>query len=103
MAFRPPEIHGVDPPPPGVTPGVSVASENGFRPFSGRSRICLLVTTVDIDEVSVESCAAFAETSTVVAVSPIFNSISSVTVCCTLIVRLLCTYLPNPAFSTVTR
>ena len=39
----------------GITPGVNVASENGLRPFSGRSRIAELLMTVEVAEVVVAS------------------------------------------------
>src|ERR1700694_602090 len=45
-ALRPPLIQGVVPP-PGITPGASVASPNGLRLEDGRSRMALLPTTVD--------------------------------------------------------
>ena len=81
-AFRPPLIQGVVPP-PGMTPGARVASENGLRPEDGRSRIALLPTTVETLEDSVVSCAELALISTVVDTSPICSAISSVTVCAT--------------------
>src|SRR5882724_1837213 len=78
-AFRPPLIHGVVPvpvpgfvPAPGFTPGASVARLNGFRLDEGRSRIALLLTTVDTLDDSVVRCAAIALISTVVAMSPTF-------------------------------
>ena len=43
VALRPPLIDGEEPPlfDVGITPGASVASENGLRPFSGRSTMRL--------------------------------------------------------------
>src|ERR1043165_7583744 len=78
-ALRPPLIQGVVPP-PGMTPGASVARLNGFRLEDGRSRIALLFTTVDTLDDSVVSWTASADTSTVVATSPTFIAISRVTV-----------------------
>src|SRR5437667_6619148 len=90
-AFRPPLIQGVVPP-PGITPGARVASENGFRLDKGRSRIALLPITVDTLDDSVVSCAALATISTVVARSPTFKGISRVTVWATATRTSLSTY-----------
>ncbi len=50
--LRPPEIQGVEPP-PGTTPGTSVARLNGLRPLRGRSMMAALPMTVDtVEEVT---------------------------------------------------
>ena len=79
-AFLPPLIQGVDPL-AGITPGTSVASPNGLRPFSGRSSMRLLSMTVDTLEAAVDNWVKAALTSTAVLTSPSLSAISRATVC----------------------
>ena len=55
VAFLPPLIHGVEPPPL-ITPGVRVTRLMGFRPLSGRSMMALLSITVEMVPLVVASC-----------------------------------------------
>ena len=54
VALRPPLIEGDEPPlfEVGITPGASVASANGLRPFSGRSTMRLFsMVRLSVDRV----------------------------------------------------
>ena len=79
VALRPPLIDGDDPPlfDVGATPGASVASENGLRPFSGRSTIRLFSMVWLIVELVTSTAAAWPLTVTVSAAAPTSSLIST--------------------------
>ena len=79
VALRPPLIDGDEPPlfEVGVTPGARVASENGLRPFSGRSTIRLFSMVWLIVELVTSTAAAWPLTVTVSATAPVSSETST--------------------------
>ena len=100
VALRPPLMNGEDPG-AGATPGASVASENGLRPFNGRSTSRLFSIVWLTVELVVSIVALRPTTVISSAACPSSSETSTPRICWTSSLTSSIAALLNPDFATV--